>query len=285
LVVSVEREARTQTEIEQRAAGYEEFWRDNMIRKLFGIVAATAAAITFATLSNASVCGVAEIKVFASAGVRGPLDELTRQFQAVSGHRVATDYEVTAVLQRKIDAGGAFDVAVLNPQPIDELIKLGKIAADTRTNFGRTGLAVAVRRGAPKPDVGSSEAFKRSMLNAKSVAHSKEGLSGAGFLAALARLGIVEEMRPRLRAYDTDGSLPAVASGEAELVVIAIGPILAVPEVELVGMLPAELQTCVAFTAGVSAAAREPQAARSLIQFLAAPAAVPVMKAKGLEPY
>jgi molybdate transport system substrate-binding protein len=256
-----------------------------MIRKRFGIIAATAAATTFATLSNASFCGAAEIKVFGGVGVRGPLDELGRQFEAMSGHKLVTDYEVVAVLKRKIDSGGVFDVAVLNPQPIDELIKLGKVAADTRTNFGRTGLAVAIRRGALKPDVSSPEAFKRTMLNAKSVAHSKEGLSGAGFLAALARLGIAEEMRSKLRAYDTDGSLPAVARGEAELVVIAIGPILAVPEVELVGMLPAEVQTYVYFTAGASAATKEPGAAKSFIQFLTAPAAVPVMKAKGLEPY
>jgi molybdate transport system substrate-binding protein len=247
---------------------------------------AAGAKIGFVLLLLQSVAAeAAEIKIFGSAGVRGPLDELSRQFEDASGHKVITDYEVTAVLRPKIDAGEMFDVAILNPEGIDDLIRMGKIAADTRANFGRTGLAVAARKGAPKPDVSSAEAFKRTMLNAKSVAHSKEGLSGVGFLAALARLGIAEEMRPRLKAYDTDGSLPAVVSGEAELVVIAIGPILAVPAVELVGMLPAELQTYVAFAAGVSTAAKEPQAAKSLIQFLTAPAAAPVMKAKGLEPY
>jgi molybdate transport system substrate-binding protein len=248
-------------------------------------VLAAVAKIGFVLLLQGVAASGAEIKILGSAGVRGPLDELSRQFEGASGHKVTTHYEVTAVLRRKIDAGEMFDVAILNPDGIDDLIKMGKIVPDTRANFGRTGLAVAVRKGTPKPDVSSAEAFKRTMLNAKSVAHSKEGLSGVGFLAALTRLGITDEIRPRLKAYDTDGSLPAVVNGEAELVVIAIGPILAVPAVELVGMLPTELQTYVAFTAGVSAAAKEPQAAKSLIQFLTAPAAMPVMKAKGLEPY
>jgi molybdate transport system substrate-binding protein len=256
-----------------------------MTKRLFAIIAAIAAAVTFATLSKASPCNAAEIKVFGGVGTRGPLNELGRQFEGVSGHKLVTDYEVVAVLKRKIDAGGVFDVAVLNPEPIDELIRNGKIVADTRANFGRTGLAVATRRDTPKPDVSSPEAFKRTMLNARSVAYSKEGLSGVGFLAALSRLGITEEMRPRLKAYDTDGSLPAVVSGEAELVVIAIGAILAVPGVELAGMLPAEIQTYVSFAAGVSTAAREPLAARSLLQFLTAPGAATVMKAMGLEPY
>jgi molybdate transport system substrate-binding protein len=193
--------------------------------------------IGFVLLLQGVAASAAEIKLFGSAGVKGPLDELVRQFEGASGHKVTTDYEVTAVLRRRIDAGGMFDVAILNPDGIDDLIRTGKIVADTRANFGRTGLAVAARKGTPKPDVSSAEAFKRTMLNAKSVAHSKEGLSGIGFLTALARLGISEEMRPRLKAYDTDGSLPAVVNGEAELVVIAIGPILAVPGVELVGML------------------------------------------------
>jgi molybdate transport system substrate-binding protein len=235
--------------------------------------------------SNGNPCNAAEIKVLGSAGVRGPFNELGRQFEAASGHKLNTEYEVTAVLKRKIDAGEMFDVAILNPELIDELIRLGKIAADSRADVGRTGLAVAVRKGAPKPDVSSAEAFKRTMLNARSVAHSKEGLSGVGFLAALARLGIVEQMRPKLRAYDTDGSVPAVARGEAELVVIAIGSVLAAPAVELVGMLPAEVQTYVYFTAGAGATTKEPQAAGSLIQFVTSPAAAPVMRAKGLEPH
>jgi molybdate transport system substrate-binding protein len=230
-------------------------------------------------------CHAAEIKVLASAGVRGPLSELARLFEATSHQKVAVDYEVTAVLKRRIDAGAAFDLTILNPEIIDDLIRIGVIAPDTRTNFGRTGLAVAIRRGAFKPDISTAELFKRTMLNARSVAHSKQGLSGVGFLAALTRIGIAAEMRPKLIAYDTDGSLPAVARGDAELAVIAIGPILEMTDVEPVGMLPAEVQTYVYFTAGVSTSAKELEAARSFIRFISAPAAVPIIKSKGLEPF
>jgi molybdate transport system substrate-binding protein len=243
-----------------------------------GAAAAMLCALTISTYA-------AELKLLASAGVRGPLAELTRMFEATSQHSAAASYEVTAVLKRRIDAGEEFDLTILNPEPIDDLIRTGVIAADTRTNLGRTGLAVAVRKGASKPDINTTESFKRTMLNARSVAHSKEGLSGVGFLRALMRLGIAEEMRPKLMAYDTDGSLPALARGEAELAVIAIGPILEARDVEPVGMLPAEIQTYVYFTGGVRAVAKEPDAARSLIRFLSAPAAIPIMKSKGLEPF
>jgi molybdate transport system substrate-binding protein len=165
-----------------------------------------------------------------------------------------------------------------------ELIRSGKIAADGRANFGRVGMAVGARKGASKPDVSSPEAFRRTMLNARLVSYSKEGLSGVAFLSALARLGIVEAMQPRIKAYETGGSASAVANGEADLIVTALGPLVAEPGLEIVGMLPPELQTYVHFTAGVSAAAKEPQTAKALIRFLTGPAAAPVLKAKGLEP-
>ena len=253
-----------------------------MTRKPFVL---TAAVVTFlATLTHGSVSSAAEIKVIGSAGVTGPVDELGRQFAAATGHKVMTDYEVIAVLKRRIDAGEVFDIAILSPEAIDELIRSGKIAADARTSFGRAGLAVGARKGAPKPDVSSVEAFKRTMLNARLVSYSKEGLSGVHFLAILARLGIVEDMRLRIKAYETSEYTTAVAKGEAELIVTAIAPLLAEPGIEIVGVLPPELQTYVHFTAGVSAAAKEPQAAKSFIRFPTSPAAAPVLKAKGLEP-
>ena len=253
-----------------------------MTRKLFALAAAVATLL--ATLIYGSVSNAAEIKVIGSAGVTGAVDELSRQFAAATGHKVMTDYEVVAVLKRRIDAGEVFDVAILSPEAIDDLILSGNIAADGRTNFGRAGLAVGARKGAPKPDVSSVEAFKRTMLNARLVSYSKEGLSGVHFLATLARLGIAEDMQPRIKAYETSEYTTAVAKGEAELIVTATGPLLAEPGIEIVGVLPPALQTYVYFTAGVSAAAKEPQAAKSFIRFLTSPAAAPVMKAKGLEP-
>jgi len=170
---------------------------------------------------------------------------------------------------------------ILSPAAIDDLIKQGKVAADTRTNFGRTGLGVGVRKGAPKPDISSADAFKRTMLNAKSVAHSREGGSGVSFLAILDRLGIAADMRPKLKTYVVGGPVP---TAEAELVVSGAAPILAMPDTELVAWLPSEIQTYVFFTVAVSATAKDPDAARALLRILTAPAAAPVLKAKGLEP-
>jgi len=256
-----------------------------MTRRLFAAVAATAAVVTFlVAMAIGGLANAAEIKVLSSSGVRGVVSELGRQFEDATGHKLVVDFAVFAVLKPRIDAGETFDIAILSPALIDELIQLGKIAADTRATLGRAGVGVAVRKGAPKPDIGSVEAFKRAMLNAKSVAYVKEGGSGKIFLSALDRLGIAAEMKPKLKAYDEVGTVDAVVTGEVELAVIGFGPILAKPAAELVGGLPPEIQSYVVYTAGASAASKEPEAARALIRFLMAPTAAPVKKANGLEP-
>ena len=186
-------------------------------------------------------------------------------------------------MKQRIEAGETFDVAILLPPLIEDLIKQGKIAAGTRTDIARSGMGVGVRAGAPKPDIGSVEAFKRALLNAKSVAYSKEGASGVYFKGLLERLGIVEQMNPKLMPTPADTLAKVVPSGEAEMIVVPISVIL-VPGAELVGPLPSELQTYINFVAGVSAGAKETEAARALIKFLTAPAAVPVLRAKGMEP-
>jgi molybdate transport system substrate-binding protein len=225
----------------------------------------------------------AEIKVIASTGVASVVTELGRQFEAKTGHKVQTDFAVIAVSKRKIDAGATFDIAILGPAAIDELIDHGKIIGDTRTSFGRTGLGVAARKGGAKPDISSAEAFKRAMLGAKSVGHSKEGLSGVHFLAILDRLGIAAEMKVKLKAYEGAGLTQAIATEEVELGVTGIGPILAMPSAEFLGALPKEIQSYVVFTAGVTASAKDVAASRALLQFMTGPDAATVFKAKGME--
>ena len=237
-----------------------------------------------ATLSMQAVLSAAELKVLATPGVAAALDELSPRFAAATGHKVVVDYDVIAVLKRRIDGGAAFDATILSPEAVDDLIRSGKLTSEGRANLGRSGLAVGARKGAPKPDVSSTEAFKRAMLDARLVSYSKEGLSGVHFLAVLDRLKITEAMRPRIKAYENVGMATAVATGEAELVVTGMGPLLAEPGIEIVGALPAELQTYLWYAVGMSAAAKEPQAAKAFIEFLTAPAAFPVLKAKGLEP-
>jgi molybdate transport system substrate-binding protein len=167
---------------------------------------------------------------------------------------------------------------------VARLIKQGKVAADSRTVLGRTGVGVAVRQGAPPPDFSTVEAFKHMLLNAKSVTHS-EGSSGKHFLSLLDRLSLSEAIRPKIvQPVGSGGASRLVASGKAELAVIGLPPVLAVPGLDWLGWLPDELNEWIVFTGGASSAAKEPQAARAFLRFLSAPEAVAVFKAKGLEP-
>jgi molybdate transport system substrate-binding protein len=234
-------------------------------------------------LAECLIASAAEVKVIGSTGVTSVVDELGRQFEAATGHKVQGEYAVIAVSTRKIDAGAMFDIAILSPEVIDELIRKGKIAPDTRSNFGRTGLGVAARKGAAKPDIGTTEAFKRTMLAASSVGHSKEGLSGVQFLGVLDRLGIAADMKNKLKTYEGTGLSRALATGEVELGVTGIGPLLATPAVEYLGPLPQEIQAYVVFTAGVSAFAQDTAASKALLRFMTGPDAAPVFKAKGME--
>lgn len=233
------------------------------------------------------VAGAAEISVLSAGGIRPALDELVPQFERTSGHKVAIKYVGGPVIKREIDAGGAFDVVISNTSSIDELVKAGKIAAATRADVARAGVGVGVRAGATKPDIASVEAFKRALLNAKSVAYAKDGTAGQHFHEVLQRLGINKEMEPKLiRTTAGDPSRGAgalVARGEAEMNIAAIATI-PMPGVVLVGPLPAELQSYIHFAAGVSAGAKQPQAGAALIKFVTAPAAAAAFKAKGMEP-
>jgi molybdate transport system substrate-binding protein len=226
----------------------------------------------------------AELRVVSGNGARSAIQELVRQFEQQSGHKVALHFEVNAALQRKIEAGEAFDVAVLNPPVLDALIKAGKVVADTRADIGRAGLGVAVRSGAPKPDIGSVEAFKRALLATKAVAFPGEGASGRYFVSVVERLGIAAEMKDKLKPMAAEDTVEVVARGEADMVVVVSTRITGVEGVERVGPIPAELQTVIGFAAGVSTAAKEPEAGKALVRFLSAPAAAATLRAKGVEP-
>jgi molybdate transport system substrate-binding protein len=243
-----------------------------------------AIAIAFLLMFPAerNVAHAVEIKVLSGNGGRAAVNELCSRFERTTGHKVMIRFEVNAELRRKIEAGETFDVAILNPPVLDALIKQGKIAAGTRADIGSAGLGVAVRAGAPKPDIGSVEAFKRTLLNAKSVAYPGEGASGIYFAGLLDRLGIAEDMKAKLKPMPAEDTVEVVARGEAEIVVVIASRIFNVPGVELVGPLPAELQTSIGIAAAVGATAKEPEAAKALIQFFTAPAAAAVLKAKGL---
>lgn len=226
----------------------------------------------------------AEIRVLSVQPLKPFMEELGPQFERTMGHTLTIKYDVSAALKRQIDAGETFDVALILPAIIDDLLKQGKVAAGTRTDISRAAIGVAVKKGSPNPDISSTEAFRLTLLNAKSIAYSGEGASGIYFKSVLERLGIAAELMPKLKPFASSAVVPSVAKGEVELAVISPPAILADPGAQLVGILPKELQNYVVYTAGVSAAAKDADAAKSLLKYLTTPAAMSVMKSKGLEP-
>ena len=245
----------------------------------------TAAAVVLSTLTQqVGATQSAEIKVFSSAAPRAIFKELAPSFERAAGHRLVIEYDFAAGLKRRIEAAEVFDVAVLPPDMADDFVRGGKIAAGSRVNLGRTGIGVAVRRGAPKPDVSTVDAFRQALLAAPRVAYADGGASGVHLNGMLARLGIAEAMKPKLKPYPSGGATGAVARGDADIVVTGLSAILYEPDAELVGWLPPELQSYIVFTGSIGAASRQAVGARSLLNLLTSPAAVEVFKMQGFEP-
>jgi molybdate transport system substrate-binding protein len=244
------------------------------------------ATIGFAVLfTHTAVTDAADIKVLSTNAFRPVISQLASQFDRTSGHKVTISFVGGPdLVKRQIDAGETADVAISTSGVIDDLIKAGKIVAATQASLARTGVGVAVRAGTAKVDIGSAEALKRTLLNAKSIAYATEGRSGPHFLGVLERLGIAEATKPKLRPLTTPTSIAAVANGEAEMAVLLVSGIISASGVELAGSLPAELQLYLGFAAGVGTDSKQPEAASALIKFLTAPAAGPVIRANGMEP-
>ena len=238
-------------------------------------------------LAQSFAAGAAEIKVLSAGGIRPPLEELVPQFERTSAHKVALRFVGGALMKQELEAGTAFDVVIAEASVLDEFIKAGKLAPATRADVARAGVGMGIRADAPKPDIASVDAFRRALLNAKSVAYSKEGMAGLHFLGVLERLGISKEMQPKLIATVAGdpgrGTFALVSRGEAELGIGAIATIFT-PGVDFVGPIPAELQRYIQFAAAVGTAAKEPRAGAELIKFVTTPAAASVLKAKGMEP-
>jgi molybdate transport system substrate-binding protein len=224
----------------------------------------------------ASLAQAAEIRVLSGNGAKAAVRELCTQFERATGNKINLHFEVNADIQKKIEAGEAFDVAVLNPPVIEALSKEAKIVTGSRADIGRAGLGVAVRQGAPKPDISSVDAFRRTLLAAKAVAYPGKGASGLYFVSLLDRMGIKAQMQGKLK--------PMLARGDADLVVVVATRIMDVDGVDMVGPIPEELQTKIGFAAGLSSSAKEPDAAKSLIRFMTAPSAAATLRAKGVDP-
>jgi molybdate transport system substrate-binding protein len=224
----------------------------------------------------------ADIKVLASTAVKTTLQELTPQFEKATGNKVDITFAPAAALKVKIEEGEAFDVAILAAPITDSLAGSGKV--DTaRTTIAHSGIGVAIRKGAPKPDISTTEAFKRTLLDVKSVGFTAAGATGAYLKTLFEKLGIAEELKPKLKLLPGAAG-EAAASGEVEIGMTQISEILPYPGAELAGPLPPDIQSYTYFSAAASPASKEADAAKAFIKFLAAPSALAVIKAKGMEP-
>jgi molybdate transport system substrate-binding protein len=207
----------------------------------------------------------------------------------VCGHRqLATLHEVLGIAHKLRDrflkGGESFDVTILTTPLMDELAKLGHIAVASRFDLARSGAGVAIRKGAPKPDISSADSFKRALLQAKSVAYVGTGATGANMRSIFERFGIAEQMKAKTKLLSGIGAAEAVAKGEAELGFTQVSEILSVAGAELAGPLPAEVQVYTVFPAAGAASAPSPMAALAFLQYLRRSEAVKVIRAKGMEP-
>jgi molybdate transport system substrate-binding protein len=240
-----------------------------------------AAAIALAMMLAPAAAEAAEIKFLCSNALKAVMEELAPRFEKATGHKLAITYGSTNPLKARIEKGEPFDLTILGETAIDELVKQGKLVAAARVVVARSVLGVAIRKGATKPDIGTTEAFKRTLLNAKSIAYLEDGLTGTYLKVLFQRLGITENIQSK---HKSARGAEAVANGEVELGVTQISEILHETGAELAGPLPPEIQNYTNFLSAVGAGARQADAARALLKYLASPDAARVMKANGLEP-
>ena len=243
-----------------------------------------AALVTSAALAIPGVATAAEITVWTSRAIATVLAEIGGDFERATGHRLIVTVDLPQGFLRRAQAGERFDLLITGAGPIDEWIRDGRIVANTRTDIARAGIGVEVRTGTRKPDISTVEAFKRMLLDAKTFATSGDGSSGRYVAGLLERLGIADQVKSKMRSGLSGAAGQMLSRGEVELVVSGLPPLIGVPNIEWLGPIPAEINSWVVFTGGISSAAKEAEAGRALLKFLTTPAAVAVFKAKGLDP-
>ena len=223
------------------------------------------------------------VRVLSSNGVKSVVVVLQPEIERAIGHPLSIEFSTASSLKTKIETGEAFDVAILTPALVDDLIAQGKVAADSRADFARAGVGGGIGEGAPAADVSTPDALKTTLLNATSVVFTADGQSRTTIDRAFEQLGIAEAMRPKTILKGPGEAPEVVAAGEAELVLTLVSEILPVPGIRLLGPLPADLQAYVSFTAGRSIEATDPEAADALLDYLSGPAMAAALDAHGLE--
>jgi len=243
---------------------------------------------TFALLLTAAAASAEDIKVMTSGGFAPAYLELAPAFEQATGHRPATDTTSIGTgasgIVARLARGEAIDVVIVARQDLERLIASGQIRAGSRVDLARSSIGMAVRRGAPKPDISTVDALRRTLLEATSIAYSAS-VSGVYLSTELfQQLGIADRVLPKSRKIEGERVGAVVARGDAEIGFQQISELLPVPGIDFVGPLPQAVQRVTVFSAGIGANARNPDLAKRLIDFIASPAAVPAIEKSALEP-
>jgi molybdate transport system substrate-binding protein len=241
-------------------------------------------ALAAAWFAFAPAAGAAELKVLSTMAMRSVMEEMIPQFERASGHKVTIAYDTANIMAKRLQDGAAADLVVLTPALVEQLAKQGKTVAGSNVTLARSGVGIAIRAGATKPDLSNTGAVKKALLEAKSIAYTSTGQSGTYFASLIEKMGIAAEVKAKARIPAGGSTGELVAKNEAEMAVQQIPELMATPGIQFVGPLPPEIQYMTVFSAGVVAEAAQPDVAEAFIRFLGTPAAAKVIRAKGMEP-
>jgi len=248
------------------------------------IIAAYALAAVFMIGSGASgTAGAAEIKVIGSPGVREIYTRLVPEFEKATGNKVVTTWDGVTNVTKRVSAGETADLVLLPAANIDQLLNEGKLLGG-RVDVAKSGIGVAIRAGAPKIDIATSDGLRKALLAAKSIAYSA-GPSGVHMVALIAEWGLTDQLKAKITPVPVPTQIgEVVARGDAEIGFQQISELLPVKGIDYLGPLPADIQETTVFSAALHKAASAPEAAQALVKFLTAPASVPVIRKAGMEP-
>jgi molybdate transport system substrate-binding protein len=226
----------------------------------------------------------ADITVLAGMGVVSGVSDLAPAYEKLTGHSIIVRFEPAAAMNDKINASEPADIAALQPAEVDNFIEQGRMVAGTRTDFAQAGVGVAVKAGAPRPDIGTVAAFKHAMINARSIGYSQAG-SGLIAAAAMEKLGIADQLRAKTTFINGRPVAMAVAKGEVEVGLQQINVILPIAGADYVGPLPMELQDTVKFSAAILTVSKHKDLARAFLNYIASADAGPLLRRSGMEPW
>jgi molybdate transport system substrate-binding protein len=237
----------------------------------------------------AGAASAAEVQVMISGGLTAAYNVLVPEFERLTGNKVLTAYgpsmgTTVNAIPIRLERGEGADVLIMVGYALGDLVKQGKVIADSRIDLTKSPIGIAVKSGAPKPDISSAEAVKRALLAAKSIAYSDSASGVYVSTEMFQRLGIADAMKDKAKKIPAEPVAAVVARGDAEIGFQQISEMLPVPGVDIVGPLPADLQNITVFSAGIATVSKEPEAGKALIKFLASPAARDTIVKSGMEP-